>query len=457
MYEDDEENDDLQETKSRTWPTKVISSCLVVVMLCTITATPIAVAYRYYEQWRVSRESSVDDGSTSGRVNRIAYVSDDRQLVTSAPDGTDVRKLSAEGAYQFPAWSPDGSEIAIIGGSTLYSFQDRDGAEESGAYGILYQDEVDQPFYLYWAPDGQKLSFLTNHADSLALQMASAGSALESRILATGQPFYWDWDPNGDDLLLHSGIPGEETRLALLNSNSGTFGESIAEAGLFQAPGISVDGHYWAYAQIGSDGGNHLTILSASDGRETVLESVPGMLAMGWSPLDNLLAYTSAGDRSHAFYGPMHLVNADTGDRLLLVNDTVIAFFWSPDGRSIAYFKFADPVEDSVQVNFETSSRFVLSKPAVQQNRIRLELWVASISSGESTWLATFEPPGLYMSQFLPFFDQYALSHRIWSPESDALVLPMVDSDGPWIYIVSADGDEILPVARGQIGFWSHQ
>jgi len=456
MYEADEENDDLQETKSRTWPTKVISSCLVVVMLCTIAATPIAVAYRYYEQWRVSRESTVD-GSGSGRVNRIAYISADRQLVTSAPDGTDLRILSAEGAFQFPAWSPDGSEIAIIGGSTLYSFQDRDGAEESGAYSILYQDEADQPIYLYWAPDGQEVSFLTNHADSLALQMATTGSAPESRILATGQPFYWDWDPNGDELLIHSGLPGEEAKLALLNSEIDTFEKSIAEAGSFQAPGFSYDGHYWAYAQIGPEGGNHLTIRRASDGQESMLESVPGMLAMSWSPQDNLLAYTSAGDRSHAFYGPMHLVNADTGDRLLLVNDTVIAFFWSPDGRSIAYFKFADPVEDSVQVNAEASSRIVLSKPAVQQSRIRLELWVASIGSGESTWLATFEPPGLYMSQFLPFFDQYALSHRIWSPESDALILPMVDSDGPRIYIVSADGDEILPVARGQIGFWSHQ
>ena len=50
-------------------------------------------------------------------VNRIAYIDRDGQLATTAPDGSDQRRLTGDGRfYQFPAWSPDSRQIAVIGG-----------------------------------------------------------------------------------------------------------------------------------------------------------------------------------------------------------------------------------------------------------------------------------------------------------------------------------------------------
>ncbi len=59
-------------------------------------------------------------------------------------------------------------------------------------------------------------------------------------------------------------------------------------------------------------------------------------------------------------------------------------------------------------------------------------------------------------SQVLPFFDQYALSHRIWSPDSGAIVLPVREDDGNTILVVPVNGGRPYRLADGDIAFWSH-
>lgn len=455
MYEDGSENESLNEVTVRRWPTKLFASILLIVMLCTVAATPVAVIYRLNRERVESREIISTEQTGSLYSGRIAYVNSDRQLYTVAPDGSDRNMITGNGrSYQFPAWSPDGSQIAVVSDDTLYSFQDRDGAEESGAFKVLYQDDAERPFYLYWAPDGSEVSFLTNHADGLALHLATVESTPQSRAVAFGQPFYWDWDPGGEEILIHSGLSGEEARLAFLNREVGDVGGNIADPGLFQAPGISYDGHFWAYAQSGTEGRSHLTIQGV-DGESFLQEQERGVFAMSWSPAEDVLAYIGSSNRQPAFYGPLQLVSAESGDRRILVSDTVIAFFWSPDGRSIAFLKSADLNEDSVQVNSKTRIKESLSKPAMQEHRLRLELWVIDISERDPRWLASFEPSLIFLSQFLPYFDQYALSHRLWSPGSDALIVPMQEGDRTRLYVVPVDGSEAVPVASGDIGFWS--
>ena len=61
------------------------------------------------------------------------------------------------------------------------------------------------------------------------------------------------------------------------------------------------------------------------------------------------------------------------------------------------------------------------------------------------------------MNQFLPFFDQYALSHRLWSPDSEALVLPVKRAGVSEITVVPIDGAQPVTLAAGEIAFWSWQ
>jgi TolB protein len=79
------------------------------------------------------------------------------------------------------------------------------------------------------------------------------------------------------------------------------------------------------------------------------------------------------------------------------------------------------------------------------------------VQTAEKSRLATFLPSGLFLSQFMPFFDQYALSHRLWSPKSDAIVFPMVQDGISHLSIVQVESGEIDILTDGEIGFWSHQ
>jgi TolB protein len=64
-------------------------------------------------------------------------------------------------------------------------------------------------------------------------------------------------------------------------------------------------------------------------------------------------------------------------------------------------------------------------------------------------------PSPLFLAQYLPFFDQYARSHRLWSPRSDALVLPALDDAGvPTLVVFGVDGSA-TPLVAGDLPAWN--
>ena len=63
----------------------------------------------------------------------------------------------------------------------------------------------------------------------------------------------------------------------------------------------------------------------------------------------------------------------------------------------------------------------------------------------------------LYVNQILPYFDQYALSHRVWSPDGSSILLPaVIDAGGnELLEVLPADGSAPRVLAPGSAGFWS--
>ena len=60
------------------------------------------------------------------------------------------------------------------------------------------------------------------------------------------------------------------------------------------------------------------------------------------------------------------------------------------------------------------------------------------------------------MNQVLPYFDQYALSHRVWAPDGSAILLPVIGDDGAEsLAVLPADGSAARTLAPGSMGFWS--
>lgn len=390
------------------------------------------------------------DGASAAAINRIAFVDPAGRLGTVAPDGSERRVLSAPGAtYRFPAWAPDSSRIAAVGieenRGGVYVWTDEADAPRAS----LYSSGNQPPIYLYWSPDSRQVSFLANDRASLGLWLAAADAASPARQIASGQPFYWDWGQDSDQLFIHTGGLDDEAQLAFLDAASQQTGDNVARPGLFQAPGISPGGRFLAYAQAGGDG-FQVVIEDRSSGQRSAVPHL-GLAALGWSPTEQRLAFTSPRVDQLTSAGPLRLLDGETGQVTTLVQDTVFAFFWSPDGRRIAYLTI-ESGGDSPGAGRPAG----LASQSAQRDQLALRLWVVDAASGQQQPLLSFRPCPIFLSQFIPFFDQYALSHRIWSPAGDALVLPMLDGNGSSaIHVVSVESGAATRVAEGTMAFWS--
>lgn len=395
--------------------------------------------------------------SAAWAQNRIAFVNPSGQLVSVAPDGLDPRVLTPPTrSYQFPAWSPTENRLAAVGidreGGGVFTVQDRVGAEAER----LYRDPVAAPIYLYWAPNGKEIGFLANTEGGLGLRVVGTNGA-GARQLLTGNPLYWQWSRDGARLLVHSGV-SSAGRVAFYSAAGGA-SKPFGEPGFFNAPGLSASGTYLAYAEF--TGSVNRVVLAGNRPRNAQLRrEVPyeGVAAFTWSPTTEQLAIMSPPAAARLPYGPIRLLDAATGELTPLVEATALAFFWSPDGKHIAYLtpfrRRGGQLADASGVHATTiSSPTAGSQP---QGTLLLELSVVEVATGRSRLLTAFSPTPLFVGQFLPFFDQYALSHAVWSPESDAVVLPMLGESGPQIVVVPLGG-EPETIAQGEMPFWSRR
>lgn len=400
-------------------------------------------------------------------VNRIALINRSGQVETIAPDGSDARILTSppeRRIYQFPAWSPAGTHLAVIGANPLGGgifllddSVDSDSREPSPLY--FSQNRI--PFYLYWSPDGSRLAFLANHArNTIGLNVVEGDGRSESRLLATGSPFYWNWAQDSRQLLVHIGQAGAEELLGFIDADGNASADGFANPGLFQAPGISHDSRYLAYAEDSGGATSALTVLDTASGERTAYQEA-GSLALSWSPTEPKIAYVEGEVEGHPFWGPLHLLDVSTGESRVIAGQTVLAFFWSPDGRSIAYFTLnQDRGDEEINVSVPSLQRVGLGTappPQPVQQRGLLSLVVVDVATGRGMRLLDFEPTGVFITQFLPYYDQYALSHRIWSPDSQAIVLPIREDSGGTIVVVPTAGARPYRLAEGEIAFWSYR
>ena len=238
----------------------------------------------------------------------------------------------------------------------------------------------------------------------------------------------------------------------MIEANGDGEGDTIAAPGFFQVPGISADDRYWAYAEEISGANSRLVIVdNQSDAVEQQRHA--GLVAMAWSPIENQLAFTNgSAPEDRSFIGPLRLMDAATGVVRVLTQEPIIAFFWSPDGRYLAALSVARSGDGDINA---LANKEAASKPSQQQNLPRLRLLVFDVNVDEGRLLFDFVPTITFVTQFLPFFDQYALSHRLWSPNSDALVLPMMENGRNQIFVINIVTGQKRFLAEGLMPFWS--
>lgn len=419
-----------------------------------------------------SRERQVPETvehSQPTMVNRIAYVTDDGNIATINPDGSDPRRLTRSEArvggaghvlaqasdsqsfYTWPTWSPDGSKLAVSkvssrADSTQLSLEIIDAT--SGVSKRAYENEpgtilVAQgaPHYIYWSPDSSHLAFLATTRRHLTLFLAAPQGESSPAPIALGSPTYYSWARDAGSLLIRRQndllhLPGPQVGSAMPNSIDLDFAGSG-----FRVPALSNDGGI-AYYTSSRDGSNALYAAELNGGaRPRYLADVGALASFMLSPTGEELAVTDTDQPGSGQYDRLFLVGAGGGASRLLADEPLLAFFWSPDGRKLIYVVF-------------------------DQDRRTFAWKLVERDGGSPVVVAEFLPSADLLTA-LTFFDQYALSHSIWSPDSRHIVftgnLQRHSSgtnggspQGYRVYVLEAkEGAVPQEVASGRIAFWS--
>ena len=319
---------------------------------------------------------------------------------------------------------------------------------------IVYSSGDQPPFYVYWSPDGRGLSFLTTEIDGLALRLAPADASAPAAVVRTGAPMYWSWaDPSR--LLVHSG-----------DGLGGFFGEvrpdgvatepSAILAGSFRVPAVSSDGRFRAFATPGEATPQRI-VLETRDRATSHALDVFGPAAVAFGQDSDELAFVAAAEPGAELalpVGPLRLMDATSGDVRTLLDGRVIAFFWAPDGKTVAALSAPQPGDDNV-AGLGRATLVSSGSEQAAATGVKVRLSFVTVATGAIRSHSTFALSDVFVDQVLPYFDQYALSHRIWSPDSASIALPVVADGTEQVVVVQADGSGARRVADGVEGFWS--
>lgn len=360
---------------------------------------------------------------------RLAVLDPVGNLLTVRPDGSDEVVLDAvmpgRSQVRQPTWSPDGRVAwvhleateaeaveAVIATST-----------DEGSRAIRAATAI-VPFYLSWDPTSSRIAYLGSPApNEIELGIVEVGGERDGTTLDTGQPFYLSWAPDGDQLLVHVGVDRLE-RLDLDGSLT-----TVAERpGAFTAPVWTADGGTFVYAST-RIGGQHLVAHDVEAGSERPLVPFEGLVRFVVSPDGERVAFQVLEEQRAQ---PLMVVDIATGEAVEITDVPIAAYFWSPDGERLLYLD-PDPDEE--------------------------EFWYRwGVWDGTSSFLLPrFVPSLMLVRDYLQFFEQYAQSMSLWSPDGSAFAYPGMNEDGEegiWIQAARPDRAPVL-VADGDFVAWS--
>ena len=382
-------------------------------------------------------------------ANRIVYVGGDTHIYTVDPNGLNKQQMTTEvGFYTWPTWSPDGASLLFSGALGdpleadtlgLYTMT----MEQREAKRIYTNIPIYSPLiapgavhYLIWSPDSQKVAFLARTPAGQSYYFDDPKNDVTPQYIADGAPFYSAWSPSSRYLLFHVGM--EHFLLDFEDD------QLIRNLGIqsrdYRTPDWSPESDRIAFIAE-DESGNSALFTADLDGQDRRrLADIPDTAAFLWDPKGESIALSRSSDRSDVFLDGLDLISLDTLEQRTVVKEMLLSFFWSPDGSKIAYFS-----------------------PGEEQG----DVWLAvlDVETGAHKLLANFIPTPEMLTMLL-FFDQYAYSHLLWSPDSNSLVISGVlkspslaqlsDQIPPRIYVIDVTGVAAPTIiSDGFLAFWS--
>ena len=338
--------------------------------------------------------------------------------------------------YTWPTWSPNGERVALsrvpgLGEDSVAGLVVVSGADSSTerqlhetrprSVGLVAPGA---PHYVHWSPTSQLLSFVAPRAPRRGLGLFFVDpEGGDPHQVAANAPLYHVWSPDGTLMLVH-----RREQLLLHDTRNRSTRDLDADSLRYRVPAFSPDGERIAY--MIEEGGAGRLVTSNTDGSDrVVLMDIPGEAAFAWSPAGGRIAVATK-QLSELFYSELYVVDENGSNAArMLVPGRMAAFYWSPDGESIA--RVAIAVDD-------------------------LAWQVVDPTTGGTGHMTSFTTTPDFLTH-LQFFDQFAPSHLVWSADSTKLTFAGSIESGaePQVWVVHATGsDAPRPLAEGRLAFW---
>jgi dipeptidyl aminopeptidase/acylaminoacyl peptidase len=431
---------------------------LVALALVILLATIVGVFFAFDAIRRTIETTSLNIPlfAEESLKNHIAFVGNDNNLWLVAPDGANLHSITSDGrGYNFPTWAPDGRRLAFVGQSqanrpALFI------SPISGSAPIeVFNKHGSSPFYLYWAPNSNSITFLTQESSGLAMRQIDTRMPDEDITLGEGVPFYWVWSPQSDKMLLHVGgsrQTSEKAHISILENQRDAKRIQLDLApGRFQAPVWSADGKFFYYIAANGDGQESIYKANAKTLEQTLIINLDGSANIVLAPDNRRIAYTQLERGLRPPFGKAYLVDTDGQNHKLITEEPVASMYWSPNGKKLALLSISRASDGP------TAKVGALASPLPQE--LLLRWWIYDVEAGTLEPLISFSPTRTFL-QTIPFYDQYHLSLTFWSPDSRYFVITKESSNhkGGTVWVVDSTGEEDpRQVGEGTLAVWSWQ
>jgi WD40 repeat protein len=405
---------------------------LIAALLTACTATGEPDRDTLPDARTIATEESVVEIASPGR---LLVLGTENEITTMRSDGSDPVTLAGQDPdieRTQPTWSPDGLRVAWTerraDQETFLLVADSDGGD------VLEWPSPLLAVYIAWSPDGEHLA-LTGSQGTGDLLLAIAGPDGDIQVIDQGAPVYFDWAPDGTEVLAR--VSGRFEYLAI----DGSGRETVPVTGEFRL-GAHVAGS--VLLGNGRDVGEALALANRQGEIERELLRYAAPMAFVADETGSRVAVMSRGSPESQALSRLDetdlpiidaerlvVVSTSDGDLEEVSQARNIAWFWSPDGRVLLYSTVgaADGFE-----------------------RLQWHIW----DGAETKSYRPFGPTGLFGRDYLAYFDQFARSISLWAPDGSAFAYAggsSLEDAGIWVQEVT--GGDPVRISPGEVALWS--
>lgn len=365
------------------------------------------------------------DSEAQGGLLALVDASGDVAVITESGEPVAQVTTLPDAAVAFqPVWSGSGHLVFIerTGVSGDLVVASPSGEEQRRA------SFATAPFYAFPRPgtggEGEILSLRNSLEGGLAAEIVHPDASITS--VGGGAPYYVTWTDDGSLV----GHVGNE----VLGEVYPNVRQPAASPGPFGAPAAWRDSIVYVRSAGAS---SYVSVLSGEQIRDLSTVSGPAHLVVGGDrvavrpvPTETpaggieVLAQRLPGVPANT----LTVLGLEDGTATTVAVGDIAAFFWDPSATRLLYLEIVDA-------------------PA---GELAWHVW----EDGATSDFATFTLDPEWWISFAQFFDQYAQSMTLWSPDGSAFAYPGRDGEDPAVWVQRLDADEPVRVGSGSWVSW---